>query len=172
MDENKDRDLTAEDIEQQLDGARNAMENAKAELIRNIFQALDYHTIFTILGQEKKYSEFAEYVKDYAEKASNGDNDEPAKPWTHFIDADGVTANQIGQLFDYSIMFNIMIAVAASQTIETTVYDTITAPQFNNVQGFLEQAASTLGAVQRSIESLSNRISVLENDKKSTTKND
>ena len=154
--------ITEEDINQEINGARDTMANAKKELISSIYNSINYKALFEAVGQLDRYEAFMKYVKEYEENAAEaektGDKIGAALPWYHFIEDKPMNAQSIGLMWDQTIQLIIYVSIAAAQVIDGTIYDTVTAPQFENVQTFFEQVAGTLGAMQKKIEVLESKV--------------
>ena len=169
MEEQTCQPVTEEEIEKEITKAQEAMENAKNELIRNVYNSINYRALFETVGQLDKYDAFEKYVTEYEKNTKDavekGDTMPPALPWHHFLEDGSISVMNVAEMWDQIIQLATYVSITSAQVIDGTIYDTVTAPQFNNVQDFLEQFAHAMGAMTRRVETLEQKVSELEANK-------
>lgn len=167
LDDSKEKEILESDVENELIRAQKAMDDAKKELIKNIINSINYSALFDSIGQTDNYEKFAKYVREYEKQAKEAEKENDmmphALPWYHFIDENSpIVAMNMAMMWEHIIGYTIHVAIASAQVVDGVVYDTVTAPQFENVQNFLEKVAGAMGSMQKTIDDMSTKITALE----------
>jgi hypothetical protein len=128
------------------------IDSACRQFVENVYNSVDYKSMFNLLGQPEKYAEFEAYVADYTSGRKKLEEGESARLWGSFLEDKPLTSLQGANLIDQVTSMMLSISISAGKVISGVIYDVVIGNQFMNVQLQHEQFAGAIGELHRRLE--------------------